>query len=158
VMDKKFYVVGGGAYDDTGNINTNCAIVEVYDFVAKQWHVGPALPEFRRVPFVTALNGRLYVAGGTVSTNVGSVYRNIAGLLLTNCYVAATSLLTLASNAAAWKTLAPMPAPRFQGDGAQVLNGRIWVIGGCTYELNGGAVHAEVFIYNPKLNSWISSK
>jgi serine/threonine protein kinase len=154
VLDGKLYVVGG-ITDKTIGIRSKT--VEIYDFAARKWYSGPSLPEGRSFSFVTALYGRLYVAGGDVPTNVGAIVHGAKGAIFTNFYAASASLLTLDPKAARWKELAPMPEPRLQGDGAQVLDGRIWCLGGWTYETYGGAVHANVFIYDPKRNSWTSS-
>ena len=153
VAGDKLYVVGG-IIDVTNGIRS--ATVEVYDFSAKKWFSGTPLPEGRCYSLVAALNGRLYVAGGDISNKVG-VTTYVGKGVYTNFQVASPSLLTLDPKAAHWKALAPMPEARLQGDGAQVLDGRIWCLGGWTYETYGGAAHANVFIYDPKPNSWISS-
>jgi serine/threonine protein kinase len=136
VLDGKLYVIGGS------NGQTNVPSVEVYDFAARKWIRGTPLPERRRFLFTALLDDRLYVAGGDVSTNFD---------------MATSSLLVFDPKTTKWQVLAPMPEPRFHGDGAQVLDGRIWVLGGWTFESYGGAVHANVFIYDPKRNSWTSS-
>ena len=58
-----------------------------------------------------------------------------------------------------WTTLEPMPEVRYQGSGAQVLDGEIYFLGGWQ-DLPGSVKlpFADVFVYDPALNSWRRSK
>jgi len=50
----------------------------------------------------------------------------------------------------------PMPEARYNGSGAVVLGGELYVFGGWRSKFGGGdgLPHAEVFVYNAARNSW----
>jgi N-acetylneuraminic acid mutarotase len=54
-----------------------------------------------------------------------------------------------------WQTRKPMPELRYQGCGAVALEGHIYVFGGWEDHVNGdGLPHPDVFVYDPRHNSW----
>jgi N-acetylneuraminic acid mutarotase len=136
VIGQRLYVVGGnppnGLADTAGE-------VEAYDFLAGNWSFVTPIPHTRNNAFVAALNGKLYVAGGFPKT---------AEIPPSEVYNPATDT---------WESFAPMPVAAYQGAGAQVVDGRIWAIGGWIpgeMDPQAKVAHNQVFIYDPSLNSW----
>ena len=80
------------------------------------------------------INGIMYVAGGANSSGPN------AGL---QAYNPATN---------AWSALAPMPGGRYQGDGAAVINGQLYVVGGWTW--SPPLPNNNLWAYNPATNAW----
>jgi N-acetylneuraminic acid mutarotase/tRNA A-37 threonylcarbamoyl transferase component Bud32 len=141
IIGSTLYVVGGHPARDEEPTGT----VEALDFARGTWSNVKPLPHLRSSTFVAAWNGTLYVAGGN-PPKLGET----------------RALEAYHPDTDSWETLASMPAPSYGGAGAQVMNGRIWVIGGWTYardKSTGDLViaHNEVFIYDPVRNSWITS-
>ena len=103
--------------------------------VHNSWGSGAAMPSPSRYPVgVGAINGKLYVVGGTTT---GSAIINT-----NQVYNAATN---------SWTTAAPLPAALMGGTGA-VVNSILYVIGG----YDGTHVVNTVYAYNPSTNSWTS--
>ncbi|HEX6206906.1 MAG TPA: kelch repeat-containing protein, partial [Actinomycetota bacterium] len=125
----KFYVVAGKT--STGPKTS----MYVYDPATDAWTPGPNLPgPGVENPAVEALNGKLYVFGGSTDPFSGAV--------------ANASVFDPATNA--WTTLAPMPTAR-GGANAKAIDGLIYVVGGM--DANGASV-ATVEVYNPSTNGW----
>jgi N-acetylneuraminic acid mutarotase len=138
VIGNQIYVIGGSAVRDGQAVDT----VQVYDCSNNAWSNCSPIPHSRNTPFIAAIDGTILVAGGspptTGETNLVEAYNPLNGL---------------------WKTMAPMPLPSRTGAGAQVINGRLWCIGGWTYgrdKVTGDKLVAynQIFIYDPKRNSW----
>lgn len=128
-IDGKFYAVGGK--NSSGHLNT----LLIYDPAANTWSQGPNLPsEAVENPAVTAINGKLYVFGGSTAPFSGAV--------------ANATVYDPAVNS--WTQLADMPTAR-GGVTAQAINGLIYVIGGMNEQ---GASLNVVEVYNPATNSW----
>ncbi|WP_323753768.1 kelch repeat-containing protein [Marinobacter sp.] len=125
----KFYAVGGK--NANGHLNT----LLIYDPNSDSWTQGPDLPgPAIENPAVTAINGKLYVFGGSTGPFSGAV-SNAA------TYNPASGL---------WTALPDMPTPR-GGATAESLNGEIYVIGGMS---NQGASLDIVEVFNPSTNTW----
>lgn len=130
VVDDTLYAVGG----HQGPNNLAMATVEAFTPGAG-WATKAPLPEARGNVFIAAFNGRLYVAGG--NTPAGDE---------TSLFV-----YNVASNS--WSVLAPMPAGRYQGSGAQFVNGKLHVVGGWTSR-DLALPHGDLLIYDPAANHW----
>ncbi|HEX6504394.1 MAG TPA: choice-of-anchor tandem repeat GloVer-containing protein [Terriglobales bacterium] len=103
--------------------------------VHDSWGAGTPLPSPVRYPAgVGAINGKIYVVGGT--TTGSSI-------------IATNQVYSVATNK--WSTAAPLPSPLTDGAGA-VVNGILYVIGG----YNGTSVVNTVYAYNPATNTWTS--
>jgi N-acetylneuraminic acid mutarotase len=93
------------------------------------------MPTARAAPFVAAVDGMLYVAGG----NVGA-----AGAVTTlERYDPATDT---------WATLAPMPGRRYQG-GVAVLDSKIYILGGWNFP-DSTIPTSTVQIYDTLTDTW----
>lgn len=75
------------------------------------WTVLPSMSSARLSPFVTAVNGKLYVAGGNSGAGATNVLERYDPVTNT------------------WTTLTPMPGARYQG-GVVTLGTKIYVLGG----------------------------
>src|SRR5438874_6930536 len=60
VVNGKFYVMGGGDFNN--GLNTNF----IYDIATNTWTTGATLPDFRTNTYGTAYNGLIYVYGGVI--------------------------------------------------------------------------------------------
>jgi N-acetylneuraminic acid mutarotase len=121
--------------------------VDIYNPAQGRWRPGPAMPQAAVSAFGVAYKNVLYVAGGWG----GQGGSKLAGSYETGDFMA----YDLATRQ--WRMLPPMPDARRTGDGAQVLNGRIHVIGGWrSREANGGSglPHNEVFKFNIAKGAW----
>ncbi|WP_412535850.1 kelch repeat-containing protein [Marinobacter sp. MIT932201] len=128
-IDGKFYAVGGK--NSSGHLST----LLIYDPSTDSWSQGANLPgEAVENAAVTALNGKLYVFGGSTAPFSGAV--------------ANAAVYDPASNS--WSALADMPTAR-GGVTAQAVNGLIYVMGGMSDQ---GASLSVVEVYNPATNSW----
>jgi N-acetylneuraminic acid mutarotase len=147
------YAIGGNARTAIGSqyIET----VEVYDTRTKTWTNGPSLPHACGHGFALVHQNTLYVASGWSENRS---WKTEAG------YPAFESTLFQAwdladTSAQPWSLLPPLPEPRYQGDGAVVLDGKICVIGGwSTINHNGSPdalPRAEIFQFDPSLNIWL---
>jgi len=105
--------------------------------LAGSWLTKASMPAAERFPAVESVNGILYAAGGL------DVNNNPSAAL--QAYNAATD---------SWGTLASMPAVRYDGDGAGVINGLLYVPGGWTN--SPPLPNDTLFVYDPVANSWTS--
>lgn len=128
-LDGKFYVVAG---------KTSAAPLRtlyIYDPAANSWAQGPDLPGVGvENPAVVALNGLLYVFGGSTGPFSGAV--------------ANAAVYNPATNA--WTPLASMLTAR-GGAVAQAIGGLVYVTGGL--DANGASL-SSLEIYNPATNTW----
>jgi len=123
----KFYMVGGK------NSADHISKMFIYDPVTDSWQTGPDLPgEAVENPAVAAFDDKLYVFGGSTGPFSGAV---------TNAAV---------FDAVSWTILPPMTTAR-GGAAVQVVDGKIYVIGGMDAT---GASLSSVEIYDPVSNSW----
>jgi N-acetylneuraminic acid mutarotase len=102
-----------------------------YDVELDRWNTLPSLPVPTRAAAAAAVDGELYVIGGTAATgNTAAVwsYRPSAGT---------------------WRARAPLPTPRFNHE-AVALDGRIYVVGGYL----AGWERDELFRYEPARDRW----
>jgi hypothetical protein len=80
------------------------------------------------------INGILYVAGGSNGSSDDP----------------SLQAYTIATNS--WAVLASMPGGRYQGDGAGVINGKLYITGGWTS--SPGLPNNNLWVYNPSTNAW----
>ena len=125
----KLYMVAGKT--SAGHVST----MYIYDPATDTWTSGPALPgPAVENPAVAALDGKLYVFGGSTAPFSGAV-TNAA------VYDPATN---------SWTILTPMSIAR-GGATAQAIGGKIYVVGGL--DANGVSL-ASVEVYDPATDSW----
>ncbi|MDR3082328.1 MAG: galactose oxidase, partial [Streptomyces sp.] len=135
VQDNIGAVYGGKVYSGfgwTGSVDSN--ILNAYDPEAGTWSAMASAPIGRQGnPAHGFIGGKLYVSGG---------WSNQAVSARTDVYDPATN---------SWDTKAPMPTA-YAGSGSAVLNGKLYVVGGCPSTTACGATAATV--YDPASDSW----
>jgi N-acetylneuraminic acid mutarotase/tRNA A-37 threonylcarbamoyl transferase component Bud32 len=179
VLNDKLYVIGG----TTGNATNVLSSVEIYDPLAHEWKAGPPLPFARTGLGAAQVGGVIYAAGGKDAqgryssalqaldhdgkwVNLSSLLQPVAdafvaaanGILYliggeTGPRIASDSVQAYDPVANKWKVLKPMPKPRFDGCGAQWINGKLYVIGGWTF-VDKMIPHDDVFVYDPARDTW----
>ena len=138
-VDGKIYVVGGGAVGSWRHAGT--AKVDIYNPAANQWSVGADIPTPRGGVVAGAIDGYIYVVGGS---NTNMAYSD-----LVDRYHPATDT---------WKRMAKLPV-KVDFATATVHDGKLYVIGGLD-ENNDDFVSAfdettpAVYRYDPKANQW----
>lgn len=125
------YSVGG---TDT---HSTYAIGYVYDPNTDQWSSIASMPDPVEKPAVAFINGKLYVADGWDSKGNPT---------------AALQIYDPASDT--WSTGPDNPNPLGGGASAAVLEGKLYLIGGCPSGIDCGATTVEV--YDPGTQSWSS--
>ena len=135
-VNGKIYVFGGNdAY-----WNRWLTTVEVYDTRTNSWNTNiPAIPGTGRGYLsANAVNGKIYVMGGTNSYVVPTFSDNFVYDPVAN----------------SWYSAAPLPRPRSH-HGSVVLDGKIYLIGGAyRYSAHQEVFPAEVDVYDPATDSW----
>jgi hypothetical protein len=118
----------GGMVGESGR---HLAVFQRFDPRANSWTTLSRLPEPVRAGAGAALDGQVYVIGGSTPAGGGrQVYVfDIAG--------------------GGWRTRASLPEPRLNHS-AVVLDGRIYVLGGFSGEEERG----DVFVYEPADDAW----
>jgi hypothetical protein len=122
--------VAGGMVGETGR---PLATFQRYDTRQDEWTTLTQLPVPTRAAAAAAIDGVIYVIGGT--TPAGNT---------TNVW---------AWQGGAWKRKAPLPAPRFN-HAAVAVGTRIWVLGGFA----DGEEHDDVFVYDTQADLWRRSR
>jgi N-acetylneuraminic acid mutarotase len=110
------------------------AMLDCFHAATGTWDVGADLPEGVHHPGVTALDGRVYVAGGYTDTGATDAVW---------AYDPATDT---------WEARAPLPTSR-GALGLAVVGGRIYAVGGAREQL-GGPVTGAVEVYDPATDTW----
>jgi N-acetylneuraminic acid mutarotase len=108
----------------------------------RHWQALAPMPQGDHDIFATALDGKVYVAGGL---------SNLFGCPTTRSYFDRMFILNLKANS--WSVTPPMSVKRCYC-GVAPLEGKIWVVGGA---INGGAKQTIlnlVEIYDPKTGAW----
>ncbi|OQA44700.1 MAG: Transcriptional regulatory protein DegU [Chloroflexi bacterium ADurb.Bin325] len=122
----KIYAIGGEGADGVTDE------MAVYDPPTNGWLPGPHKPTPTANIAAAALNGRIYVPGGSTATggvtNVLEVYDVAAGV---------------------WRAAAPLPRP-VAGYALAAAGGKIYLFGGW----DGQQYRAETYIYDPATAAW----
>jgi len=118
----------GGMVGETGR---PLATLQRFDPQENRWTTLTPLPEAVRAAAAAAVDGVLYVIGGTTTEgNSRTVY----------AYDGRERI---------WRERAELPQPRFN-HAAVALAGKIYVLGG----FHEGVEHDDVFVYDPAADSW----
>jgi N-acetylneuraminic acid mutarotase len=118
----------GGMVGETGR---PLDLLARYDPDADSWETLHRVPEAVRAGAAAAVDGVLYVIGGTTAEgNSRAVY----------AYDPATD---------EWSERAPLPEPRFN-HAALALDGKVYVLGG----FHEGEERDDVFVYDPATDQW----
>jgi Kelch motif len=128
-VEGRIYVAGGMV----GETGRPLATFQRYDPREDGWTTLPQLPVPTRAAAAAAVDGVVYVIGGTTRDgNTTAVW---------------------AWNGDSWQRKAPLPAPRFN-HAAVAVGSRVWVLGGFA----GGEEHDEVFVYDTDADLWRRSR
>lgn len=130
------YAVGGLGVDVDG-VTPLLDVVERYDPTTQSWESSPSMPVPRAAPGVVGFGGRLYVAGGEISTATGA-------------WEVTDSVIAYDPEDQTWRTLTPMPTARTRL--------RLVAAGGHLYAL-GGFANPPVALpaverYDPARDTW----
>jgi N-acetylneuraminic acid mutarotase len=136
-VNGELYVVGGVSQFVTNNPRN--AVLQVYDPSTNTWTTKASMPTARALAEAAAINGQLYVVGGTANnTNSG--------------YTGALEVYDPATDT--WSSRASMPTPR-QVFAADAVNGQLFAIGG---DPGGGVPQtAANEVYDPGTDTWAAA-
>ncbi len=141
VRDDKIYVVCG---IQDGHWDGHVAWFDVYDFKTKQWSQLPDAPRARDHVSVAVVSGKLYLAGGRLSTAKTKDVFNLT--------IPEVDVYDFKTNA--WTTLDAsqnLPTQR-AGTMAVAYDNKLVILGGESASQN--TAHREVEAYNPKTERW----
>jgi len=139
VHDGRLYLIGGVTRGHTGGF---VPWLDAFDPATGEWTVLPDAPHARDHFHAAVLDGKLYAAGGRMSSTAAGTHGMRS--------VAAVDVYDIA--AGRWSTLpAPLPTPR-SGTATVAWNDRIVVLGGESDAQT--AAHAEVEAWHPASGRW----
>lgn len=137
VVDGKIYAIGGA-----GPVYQALHSVEVYDPATDTWTAKSEMPTARQGLSTSVVNGKIYAIGGGASSS--SSYTRVETFSTVEEYNPATNT---------WTTKSPMPTSRgFHS--ANVVDGKIYIIGGSQAS---GPNHKRVLtveVYDPVTDTW----
>jgi N-acetylneuraminic acid mutarotase len=142
----KLYAVGG----DTGGALSST--VREYDPVANSWTTRAAMSVPRETLAVAVAGGKLYAIGGQNYGGNGST--SASGPLVSVSTVEAFTFPTAGSPNGSWATAASLPAPRSVLAAVTGPTGKIYALGGSSTTGSPQTPAAEVFEYDPTINTW----
>jgi N-acetylneuraminic acid mutarotase len=137
VVDGKIYAFGGAgpAWQALGS-------VEEYDPATDTWTTKSEMPTARQGLSTSVVNGKIYAIGGGVGTS--ATYGSVETYSTVEEYDPATDT---------WTTKSEMPTSRgFHS--ANVVDGKIYVIGGSHEAIYYHGVVATVEVYDPATDTW----
>jgi glucose/arabinose dehydrogenase len=141
ILDAGGTALGGKIYSVAGKTSSgHLKTMHVYDVASDSWSVGPSLPAAYAAvenPAAVALDGKLYLFGGSTDAFSGAV--------------ASAAVFDPATSE--WTMLSSMPTAR-GGAVAEAMGGKIYVAGGMD---GSGASLASVEVYNPATDTWSSA-
>ena len=129
VLDGKLYLIGGLGAGSEGKL-------QIYDPLTDQWSLGADMPWVAGSPSTAAIEGKIYVAGGIVSTftvGTAAVYDPV----LDN-----------------WTIIRQMPNGGRNHTAAATDGNRFYIFGGRragNFVTNG---YSDTFVYDPASNTW----
>jgi len=137
VVDRKIYVIGGA-----GPVYQALGTVEVYDPAADTWTEKSEMPTARQGLSTSVVNGKIYAIGGGVSSS--SAYSSVETFSTVEEYDPSTDT---------WTTKSPMPTAR-GWHSANVVDGKIYIIGGSQDTTPGYGHVLTVEVYDPATDTW----
>ncbi len=137
VVDGKIYAIGGA-----GPVYQALRTVEEYDPATDTWTTKSDMPTARQGLSTSVVDGKIYAIGGGASPS-GS-YSWAETFSTVEEYDPATDT---------WTRKSEMPTAR-GWHSANVLDGRIYVIGGSSSVPSGGTAILAVEVYEPATDSW----
>jgi len=137
VVDGKIYAIGGA-----GPVYQALRTVEEYDPATDTWTTKSEMPTARQGLSTSVVNGKIYAIGGGAASS--SAYTTVKNFSTVEEYDPATDR---------WTTKSDIPTAR-GCHSANVLDGRIYVIGGSSAAPYGGTAILAVEVYEPATDSW----
>jgi hypothetical protein len=131
-INGKIYVFGGFNPSLYWSANNS---VEIYDIATNTWSMGAPMPTPRSWMRAVVLNNKIYVIGG-----VGYGYRRDVEI-----YDPATNT---------WRVASPFPGRERYLHAAVAYNGKIYVIGGDSWEYGYNEVWDDIWEYDPATDKW----
>ena len=150
-VGQKIYVVGGAKIPSgmelpdgltRGGPVELVGTLEVFDTESKSWTTLAPMTLPRNHHDVAALDGKLYVIGGTIGSCVPNGW---------SAKVPMNEVYDIAGNT--WSMRAPMPTAR-SAVAVAALDGKVYVFGGEGWPEDLGRVFPAVEAYDPVTNSW----
>jgi N-acetylneuraminic acid mutarotase len=126
----KIYLIGGSLECPTS----------VYDPVTDMWENGAAVPSTRIGPEANAVDGKIYVTGGSIPSALGTI--NPSGS--NDVYDTETD---------SWSKMAPVPVPVAKCTSA-VLDDKIYIISGIRRSAHDSHMTSLVQVFDPATNQW----
>ena len=137
VVDGKIYVIGGA-----GPVYQALRTVEVYDPATDTWTAKSEMPTARQGLSTSVVNGKIYAIWGGVSPS--SEYSSVETFSTMEEYDPETDT---------WTTKSPMPTSRgFHS--TNVVDGKIYVIGGSQAASPDRSHVRTVEVYDPATDTW----
>jgi N-acetylneuraminic acid mutarotase len=137
VMDGKIYAIGGA-----GPIYHALNTMEVYDPDTDTWTAKSEMPTARQGLSASVVNGKIYAIGGGSSSTLG--YTSVVTYSTVEEYDPATDT---------WTTKSPMPTSR-GWHSANVVDGKIYIIGGSQASRPDENHVLQVEVYDPATDTW----
>lgn len=137
VVDGKIYVIGGA-----GPVYDALRTVEEYDPATDTWTAKSEMFTARQGLSASVVNGKIYAIGGGVSSS--SSYSNIDTFSIVEEYDPETDI---------WTTKSPMPTAR-GWHSANVVDGKIYILGGSQDATPVGGHVLTVEVYDPVTDIW----
>jgi len=137
VVDGKIYVIGGA-----GPIYEALGTVEVYDPASDTWEAKSPMPTARQGLSTSVVNGKIYAIGGAEFSS--DSFTKSEKFSTVEEYDPATDT---------WTTKSPMPTAR-GWHSANVVDGKIYIIGGAQGMTPGAGHVVTVEVYDPATDSW----
>jgi len=137
VVDGKIYAIGGA-----GPVYQALRTVEEYDPATDTWTTKSEMPTARQGLSTSVVDGKIYAIGGGASPS--SSYQWAETFSTVEEYDPATDT---------WTRKADMPTAR-GWHSANVLDGRIYVIGGSSSVPSGGTAILALEVYEPATDTW----
>ena len=137
VVDGKIYVIGGA-----GPVYQALGTVEVYDPASDTWETKSPMPTARQGLSTSVVNGKIYAIGGAESSSAS--YANTEKFSTVEEYDPATDTWTIKS---------PMPTAR-GWHSANLVDGKIYIIGGARAATPAGGHVVTVEVYDPATDIW----
>lgn len=132
-VDNTIYVAGGWLW-----LGSETARVDAYNVATNTWSQVKSLPSLRLEPFgLSAINGKLYLAGGSRRENADQSRDLFEYTPATNTWVRK-------------RPLPPFTGPYCEGGAQGVIGGRLYIYVPCSATKPGG----EFFRYNPATDKY----
>jgi N-acetylneuraminic acid mutarotase len=139
VIGDKLYTIGGGPNEFFEGAVEGEGTLEIYDFRAGEWTLGPAMPHRRHHLSAGGVDGKLYAVGGR--------NRERQAMTVVDRYDPRTGK---------WETLPRLPIA-VSSPGVTSAAGKLVVSGGAdetNWQEGGGYVTPSAWAYDPKRERW----